>query len=130
MNNKRLLFLLTPIAFILFIAIDLSYARQNSNNLINRIERAIMADAIDSMHIDYIVPNLNNNPKACYIYLIQHKGDTLSDGTILKKNRRYRSLVGIENLCAKPKKGETPTGCNPYSCHVRILPSSPNKTSE
>lgn len=70
-------------------------------------------------YIDYFVPQKNNNPQQCKLYL-DANGVIHSDKNMIEAGISYWQVPGIENFCESPQKGETATGCDPYNCHQRV----------
>ena len=69
--------------------------------------------------INYYVPQKNNNPDGCTIYLEISGGVGAPEGAIHVGGNKYK-IEGIKNFCADPPKGEKPYGCDPYNCHQRV----------
>lgn len=68
---------------------------------------------------NYYVPQKNNNPDGCTIYLEISGGVGAPEGAIHVGGNKYK-IEGIKNFCADPPKGEKPYGCDPYNCHQRV----------
>lgn len=64
--------------------------------------------------INYYVPQKNNNPDGCTIYLEISGGVGAPEGAIHVGGNKYK-IEGIKNFCADPPKGEKPYGCDPYN---------------
>ena len=69
--------------------------------------------------INYYVPQKNNNPDGCTIYLEISGGVGAPEGAIHVGGNKYK-IEGTKNFCADPPKGEKPYGCDPYNCHQRV----------
>lgn len=56
--------------------------------------------------INYYVPQKNNNPDGCTIYLEISGGVGAPEGAIHVGGNKYK-IEGIKNFCADPPKGKT-----------------------
>ena len=65
--------------------------------------------------INYYVPQKNNNPDGCTIYLEISGGVGAPEGAIHVGGNKYK-IEGIKIFCADPTKGEKPYVCDTYYC--------------
>lgn len=69
--------------------------------------------------INYAVPNKNNKPEKCTLYMsvtghyYASEGEAGAGFTVCKN-------AGMQNFCEDPKKGKEAMGCDPYNCHKRV----------
>lgn len=96
--------------------VDNTYNTQHNTELTGIALANVEALAND---IDYFVPQKNNNPQQCELYL-DANGVIHYDKNTIGAGITYCQVPGIENFCESPKKYETVTGCDPYNCHQRV----------
>ncbi len=69
--------------------------------------------------IEYNVPQKNNNPTSCTLY-VDASGNVYASENGAGAGVTLTKVSGMQNFCEDVKKGETVYGCDPYNCHRRV----------
>lgn len=105
MNKKKYLLVF---AFAVALAAGNMYVIKNNGCKVLLSLADLDSSANDPKEIDYFVPNKNNNPEPCTIYIELDAGVAVPEGAIHIGGKKYE-IRGMENFCEKPEKGEDPT---------------------
>lgn len=113
---KSMLKWLSALAVLFLIALNVRMSRNEQQAILlslSDLEKEVQAEGID-----YSVPQMNNNPQECKLY-INAEGDVSTDEG-LHLEFGWRKVDGMKNFCKEPDEGKEPTGCDPYNCHQRL----------
>lgn len=116
MNKKK--YLLVFMGAVALAAGNMYVTKNNSCKILLSLAD-LESSAKDPTEIDYFVPNKNNNPEPCTIYIEVSAGAEIPEGAIHVGGHRYK-INGMQNFCKDVKEGKIPTGCDPYNCHQRV----------
>lgn len=94
-----------------------AYNAQNGTGITNVALANV--EALATPDINYNVPQKNNNPEECTLY-VAVDGKVYTDEKSIGAGISYSQVPGIVNVCEFPPKNQTATGCDPYNCHQRV----------
>lgn len=112
---KSMLKWLSVLAVLFLIALNVRMSRNEQQAILlslSDLEKEVQAEGID-----YSVPQKNNNPEPCTLY-VNAEGDISTEEGI-HIGGGWKKVGGMQNFCEDPKETE-PTGCDPYNCHQRV----------